>query len=370
MITPDMFNEEGHLISRDVLPPSILNTILDPRVEIDIDCVCASALPADEKEAVYDKLKAPILNNMRGVGVPKRADLFLLATEICERTKATKHINPNFQTDRLVTAVLKLMIYEVSKDIQESRKKAENIVGSAYELIRMCVTDKFQIIERDPVNKEESLKTVPFADVVTLNDCITEVCRDGSLDPFAGPVFTKGMMKGYRFFHTVLLRLDSKDRLLTKSTKVAAAYPAVKLYFDNPERTKAHFDVLWIAAQWLINASEEMVMHKRGEVLTEWPAWRDQIQRQMDEFKENRKPGARPSEIEFALAAAHRKMMDALLAIDFERRRIKAYQDHTLIVTPRPKQTKGESSKGESSKGESSKGKSSKGKSSKGVSSK
>ncbi|RYP03749.1 hypothetical protein DL764_004924 [Monosporascus ibericus] len=316
MITPDMFNEEGHLISRDVLPPSILNTILDPYVEIDIDCVCASALPADEKEAVYDKLKAPILNNMRGVGVPKRADLFLVATEICERTKATKHINPNFQTDRLVTAVLKLMIYEVSKDIQESRKKAENIVGSAYELIH------------------------------------------GNLDPFAGPIFTKGMMKGYRFFHTVLLRLDSKDRLLTKSTKVAAAYLAVKLYFDNPERTKAHFDVLWIAAQWLINASEELVMHKKAEVITEWPAWRDQIQRQMDEFKENRKPGARPSEIEFALAAAHRKMMDALLAIDFERRRINAYQDHTLTVKPRPQQTKGESSKGKPSKGVSTKGES------------
>ncbi|RYP44655.1 hypothetical protein DL768_008889 [Monosporascus sp. mg162] len=319
MITPDMFNEEGHLISRDVLPPSILNTILDPHVEIDIDCVCASALTADEKEAVYDKLKGPILENMRGC-----------------------------TADRLVTAVLKLMIYDVSKDIQESRKKGENIVGSAYELIRMCVTDKFQIIERDPVKKEETLKTVPFADVVTLNDCITEVCRDGNLNPFAGPVFTKGMMKGYRFFHTVLLRLDSKDRLLTKSTKVAAAYPAVKLYFDNPERTKAHFDVLWIAAQWLINASEELVMHKKGDVITEWPAWRDQIQRQMDEFKENRKPGARPSEIEFALAAAHRKMMDALLAIDFERRRIKAYQDYTLIVKPRPQQTKGESSKGES----------------------
>lgn len=132
-------------------------------------------------------------------------------------------------------------------------------------------------------------------------------------------------IRAYRNFHDVLLRLD-KHEFLTGYTKATVGYLAVKMYFDNIDKAKKHNDMLWVTAQWLTHATDNIFRWRHDEVLKTWSTWRAVLGDREVELREARGEQGNASELENILVAAREQMRLILDRMKTERQKIASYR--------------------------------------------
>ncbi|EMR64415.1 hypothetical protein UCREL1_8606 [Eutypa lata UCREL1] len=306
---------------------------LDPDTQIDTDCICASALTPEEKTLVYDKTIPQILTLYRSGRIPKDDEAVKIAGRICADAKGMRESIPDLRPNPVANAVIKFMLYIITKDLGISGKKVESIVGIAYAVIYKAITQHFQVWEWNEKARKNTRTIMGFWDPIFFNDSIMELCRDGKtgLDPFrtlndeGEPL--KVHVKAYRNFHELLLKLD-KDEMLTGYTKATVGYLAVKMYFDNKEKAKKQNDILWVTAQWFDQASEDIFRWRRAEVSNVWSQWRDDLGDRETELRRAREEHEQgdPGQLEKSLVAAREEMRVVLGRMLEEKRRVAAYR--------------------------------------------
>ncbi|KAK7752192.1 hypothetical protein SLS62_005936 [Diatrype stigma] len=301
----------------------------DQSIRIDTDCVCASSLTEEEKSMVYDRTIPEILNYYRAGHVPSSGEADLIMGQICANSKASRSSVPGLRPNATAHAVMKFMLYIITKDLDISGKKVDSIPQIASFIIYKAISKHYKIVEYDHQTRKDSGTIMSFSDPIFLNDSILELCRDGDLSPFrtlndqGEP--PKVHIKAYRNFHDVLLKLD-KHEFLTGYTKATVGYLAIKMYFDNMDKAKKHNDMLWVTAQWLIQAPETIFRWRHDEVWTTWSKWRAALGDREVELREARGEQGNASDLEKSLIAAREQMRLILDRMKAERQKIASYR--------------------------------------------
>lgn len=86
----------------------------------------------------------------------------------------------------VANAVIKFMLYIITKDLGISGKKVESVVGISYAVIYKAITQHFQVWEWNEKARKNTRTIMGFWDPIFFNDSIMELCRGGFIaSPFS-----------------------------------------------------------------------------------------------------------------------------------------------------------------------------------------
>ncbi|KAK7741926.1 hypothetical protein SLS62_010861 [Diatrype stigma] len=285
---------------------------LDPRLHIDTDCVCAIHL-GDKDHKLYKEILPTILTYYRDGHSLDEEGTKSRGRHLCDLAIVTPDELERGTNDVAVAgAIMKFLLYIVSKDIGVSKNKTATLVSTAVGLLCTSATETY--VFKPAKTPGYDLKT-PLWDPASLNDTVVEVCLDGSFDPLRIPPgekeASKVNIKAYRSFHEVLFGILD-DGWLTGHSKAIAGYLAIKLYFGDLERASEHNDMLWVTVSWLTKAAEDIFKWKHDEVTEKWSKWRTHLVDRQTQMRDARAGEGEAGALEKMLGEAAENMMKSL----------------------------------------------------------
>lgn len=77
-------------------------------------------------------------------------------------------------------AVIKFMLYIITKDLGISGKKVDSVPNIAYAIVYPGITRHFQVYQYDPEKRKDTKLAMGFCDPIFFNDIVLELCRGES----------------------------------------------------------------------------------------------------------------------------------------------------------------------------------------------